>query len=270
MKDKKKRERMILECVYNESRFRVDSRECEQPDFKVYDTVYKSTFGVEVTELYKNQMSAKSQNGKNLKPAELLKPTKEEYIDILCERVKHKNKKIEKYDMTLDYINLIIYDMEQSFFDFGFEKIIDEIICNSLEKNILISKFNEIFIVSKKGIGCKILPLKLSVIRKEINFAVRKCRSLGIQKEEMKVRIAEELLRNGIENLEYVRTEHGKSYKLNDYLFSLDEWEMVRKATQTEYVYGGNIDKGKEHGLKEKYYYEETHGTWNVYPPIIL
>lgn len=204
MIDKKKKERKILEIIYGNPLFKILDGEHEQPDFRLKNLESKEVIGVEITELYRNNSTAtfinnpkyiydilqgkfwnkgdskylesgpfsiKSLDGKEKYTFDGVlynHSSDKEFRDRLKERIHIKNKKLEKYDSNLQYINLIIYDIDGKIESLTESTFVNDILDKELEKIILNSQFNEIFVISKSDKSIITFPLKALLIRQNI------------------------------------------------------------------------------------------------------
>ena len=149
MKDKKQMEKIILRKVYNEKnkkKYKLVDEKSERPDFIIEDLNNKEIFGVEITNMYYDEFSARLKEIPNY-VGEMLKngiPRKAEgiltnhqiyanidgkwiyigdtigetfknyddYINALVDTINIKSVKAKKYNSDLNYIELFINDKE--------------------------------------------------------------------------------------------------------------------------------------------------------------
>jgi len=197
----KKDELDIINRVYDDNFKKI---EFEQPDFIVTKCDSDRTFGVEVTQIYRHSSHATLRNSgtylpqlmngqyrnksdeKYLDVGEITlesldgsqvynfnavttkAPTPVEYVKLLSKTIENKNKKLLKYDETLEYINLIILDNDNGLSRYGKLDIMNEIITDELIKVILGSKYSEVFVTSDGNDEVITYPIKYMSINKMI------------------------------------------------------------------------------------------------------
>lgn len=156
--NKKEREYNIVRMIYNENEYKYNEENGynqEKPDF-ILQRGNEEKFGVEVTELYYNETSARLKNRKNypedirrgktdkndIKPLKIVntylnigdsnennyqffyssytlpKYTEDDFKKALIKRIKEKTEKSKAYIKDLKYIELIIFDSECFFYNY--------------------------------------------------------------------------------------------------------------------------------------------------------
>jgi hypothetical protein len=196
MKDSKKRteEKIIFDLVYNNRKDLTIDHE-DKPDFWIGNNLHQK-FGVEITQLFKNESDARlkyitnylgdlldskkfkhkediqnlkvdeikfiDRSGKETKTQAVIQniPVRNEYLNILLNRISEKSSLIANYNKNLSYYNLIIFDNSNSltilkkddFFNFVFELNIIEALLNS--------DYQEIFLITNISKSQYFFPLK--------------------------------------------------------------------------------------------------------------
>jgi len=194
--NKKNNELAILEKIFKENdTFKVNT--CEQPDFLLkYNN--GNTFGVEITELYYDQTSARLNNKegyvrdlieknkfihkddkKKLSvheikyyPRENIKnPVDSKMLFLpqynsthfrksLYSLIKDKNEKLNKYSDEMTECLLIIDDRENRFNKLKLDKIGPNLFDDKIKEQVQSSKFYEIYLITVIDGGAKYIPLK--------------------------------------------------------------------------------------------------------------
>ncbi|MDP2415745.1 hypothetical protein [Daejeonella sp.] len=200
----------ILNKIYgNQTDLKIQDH--EQPDFIM--STNQLQFGVEIVEFYDSETSARLKHiptyhdelldRKNFRNGDekVLKVDKikfyknSEFVfeDIaiisrpptlrvigqqFLKTLKTKNEKFKKYDESLKYINLIIYDTEENFKSIKQENFYSEFITPEIFKEIIGSPFNEVFLIANFSDGDFYLRLKAHILIARLylynNFIVTK------------------------------------------------------------------------------------------------
>lgn len=184
LKTKKQKERDILKLIYNEKELQ-SIKECEEPDF-ILQKINNIKFGVEITEFYYSESSARINNipnymdeiiNKNIykhkddinsfetKEFSVIRngvkingkirgilqkqPSISKNVTKLSQLINNKNEKFNKYIGKLNHVNLIIYDYENILTNLSEDKIRHLFFKSELEKVIINSNFREIFFITK-------------------------------------------------------------------------------------------------------------------------
>ena len=168
---KKNFEFLIVNTIYNKSEYKYNEKNGEsqeKPDF-ILKKNNRIEFGVEVTELYFDETSARLKKRKkyieDIKKGEVdkrdIKPlhltsvyldigndnesdyqflfndftipqhTEKDYKSAIIKRLEEKRNKSKEYEKNLSYIELIIYDTESFFYNYSEEETIDFLNRNS-------------------------------------------------------------------------------------------------------------------------------------------
>lgn len=191
---KKEREKKILKEVYSSEQYN-NVKSSEQPDFII---TAKDRFGVEVTEFFVSESSARLHNIPNyvsdiilknifrdkddketLKPDdyELIdedknnsfkfrgiltpKPNIENFRDMIAQTIEGKDLKFEKYDNSLDYINLIIFDNDNCFKLSSISEFTNNFFEGKLLDVLKSTNFGEIFLLSNLDKTYNNIPLRM-------------------------------------------------------------------------------------------------------------
>lgn len=203
---KKIEERKILEKIYSPSKFTIEDN--EPLDFLIIEDNY--IFGVEITRLYYNEGFGRLKNKTNYKselekgkyihkddynnlkikstyiwvPSDnkyhfifnkvtYTKPTESEFVNIIVEKIKFKNKKFVQYSKTrAEWFELIISD-ENEYFEYEpkLSKENEQMIIDEVNNSI----FKTVYILSKyKGIDL------LHVIGEVPKFLLKKTNSVSM------------------------------------------------------------------------------------------
>jgi len=181
---KSKKERRILNYLYKDNT-NLEIIDNDKPDFKLKHKDEKSYFGVEVTEFYFTESSARLQNipdyigdlldekkyrhKDDKKELEIKKvsiiskngqkkgepeaiiykiPGLSYYQKKITQIIRNKNQKYGDYDKTLTHINLIIYDEEKFLFSIKLKNFYKMFFSEDLIKSIIASEFREIYFIT--------------------------------------------------------------------------------------------------------------------------
>lgn len=256
MNSKKQIEIDIVEKLYIRDRFFGHDINSEQPDFIMKDLKYDTEFGIEITQIYKNEatarfknistylfeiMQGKYRNKKDIKVLEkdtftledpiegvsftfngvrINSPSIDQYCQIIKKSIIIKNQKFSKYK-ALPYINLIIYDKENTFGYIANSDIQNILIDDGLKRVIVSSPFNEIFIISDVSKGCAIYPIKLATITTIIFKAKAYCIKKRIMQSDIQYKyIYSALFNQGVNNMHSIEVNEKKGLIVNNYMFS--------------------------------------------------
>lgn len=202
---KKERERKILDLVFGiYPNLEVLEQDKEKPDFWLKFIDEKEYFGVEITERYHSESSARLKNIpsysselinkvyrhkddiKNLKitPIEIYdkdqklklkttaivfsNPDRDEFLNSVKAIIEEKNKKLQNYSKQLHHIDLIIFDNENSLHQYPPEDFMRYFFSSEIKETVITSSFREIFFITtfKNSIQCT-MPLKLQIFYNE-------------------------------------------------------------------------------------------------------
>jgi hypothetical protein len=206
--DKKRKERVIFEMVYDESAFSFVHQQ-ESPDIVLAYRSVPAPFGVEITELYYSESEARLHNlpsyaqeildGKphrHRKDIELLQvsratllssegivkardlpiiiremPLPQAYSEILAQIISDKGRRSTIYQSGLRHVNLIIMDRENRYRQNPPEEIFS-IICTPTLLDVLAqTEFREVFLVTKAKPERRIyIPLKCTLLLSELYY----------------------------------------------------------------------------------------------------
>lgn len=202
--DKKEREKSILKMVYKSDRID-EIIDCENPDFKVRNKHQQSFFGVEVTEFYFSESSARMRNIPNYvgeildgrqyyhredikalevheftllsndKPDQQLEgilmklPPVAQYVQMVVEIIDNKSEKIQGYIEGLTHINLIILDTENRLIMLPRSDFYRNFFTPYLRTVLCKSGFREVFFVTKLEKDRLVyIPLKMLFLVSEL------------------------------------------------------------------------------------------------------
>lgn len=194
---KKTMELEIVKMVYPDAEKYIKSIDQEQPDFLVAGLQKKVVFGIEVTELYQNESSARlkhipgyvdalverreyrhKDDVNRLKPDEFeildeagnvkhtLKgvmqtlPSLTEYLRLLAESIAEKTKKLSQYAPEARYHALLIYDREAYFGGVPLTDLYAAMFSPEIEQVLDRSGFREIYLVGQMDQQDRYIPLK--------------------------------------------------------------------------------------------------------------
>lgn len=232
MKYKKVRERRILDYLYYADNFIVEDLNQEKPDFVLFDQSCESRFGVEITELYRNQDSAKNINQSGVVQDEVFVISIEEYQKLLNDRLLLKDMKYLNYNKSLAYTNLIIYDMERCLFRNKTKSLINLLLNSHLENALLSTAFNEVFFISEFNGKQNVLPLKLTVIINLINNIIS-YKLFSLNGSEMSIcKSAYEILKTfGIKNMKIIKFKKYCGIGVGDYFIYFEEDAKFNKIS---------------------------------------
>jgi len=199
MKDKKlMNQRKILDYIYKDIPG-LQIKRNERPDFRLKYKYLKNYFGVEVTEFYFDETSARlknipeylddllndkkylhkkdrkaleiekvtiiSKNGENKGEPEAVihkLPSLSSCQEKIIQIINDKNKKYYEYDKTLQHINLIIYDSEGFLFRIRTKDFYNIIYTRNIIESIITSNFREIYFITRVEKDKRIyFPLKM-------------------------------------------------------------------------------------------------------------
>jgi hypothetical protein len=197
IKSKKDRELDIVRMVYSLVDNPAKEGHDENPDFLLYCVLKKYVFGVEVTELYRNQASARLKNipgyvdhlvegGSHkhkddegeLIPDEFeifdeegnLKarvkgvrqdlPQLQEFVELVENCISEKNNKFSHYSYEAKFHNLLIYDREAYFGGLKLEDFYSSFFQDTLYDTIQKSPFREIYLIGQIDNEFRYIPLK--------------------------------------------------------------------------------------------------------------
>lgn len=203
----KERERMILELVVDTGAAQITDNGDKQPDFVLYYPLENTHIGIEITELYFNQSSARIMNIPNyfneimcdgrfrnkvdeklLYPEDFIIINKdgsegetfrailnsypnpfENYRSALTNSIQSKNEKYSKLHLGYDYMNLLIYDLQNCLSSDSFDKdhFYNYLIDDRLFSLMISSCFDEIYFITRFYDGQFYIGLKLLLILSE-------------------------------------------------------------------------------------------------------
>ncbi len=201
--DKKQRERTILSLIYDESEY-CEVVDFEIPDFLVQHRNEDTFFGVEVTEVYYSDASARikrvsdyfqlivdkdvylhKKDKKVLKVVEadhvrgdellgtarliLYKtPPIEQYVEMIVDAIVSKNAKVLEYLRSVTHVNLVVFDAESNFITFTAEEVYRKILSPSMKQALMNSRFREIFFITMLEKNRRVyIPLKMTLLMLE-------------------------------------------------------------------------------------------------------
>lgn len=205
--NKKQNERNILNLVYEEYRY-AEIVESERPDFRLRHKGEDSFFGVEVTELFVSEASARLRKIPNyfneavfqgryrhktdkvvlqademtiIAPDGTVKAqtrgimwkmlTPEEYAGKIADVIKLKDDRYGEYDTGLDHINLIILDTEHELALLSVNQFYEHVYTPQLREALFASAFNEIFFVTTLERDRRVyIPLKMLLLLAEYHL----------------------------------------------------------------------------------------------------
>ena len=202
--DKKEREKSILKMVYKSDRIG-EIIDCEKPDFKVRNKHQQAFFGVEVTEFYFSESSARMSNIPNYvggildkghyhhkedmkalevheftllsnnKPDQQHKgiltkiPPVPQYVQMVVEIIENKSERIQDYIQGLTHINLIILDTENRLIMLPRSDFYRSFFTPYLRTVLCKSDFREVFFVTKLEKDRLVyIPLKMLFLVSEL------------------------------------------------------------------------------------------------------
>ena len=194
---KKKRELDIVRMIYREDHNPIKEDHAENPDFLLFNVFKKYVFGVEITELYRNESSARLkkiagyvdelvEHGKyrhkddigelTVDEIEILDeagnttsafkgvmqklPDLAEFVGILESYIREKEEKLAHYSTEARFHNLLIYDTEDYFASLKIEDLYGSIFNGSVQQAIQYSRFREIYLIGKINDEMRYIPLK--------------------------------------------------------------------------------------------------------------
>jgi hypothetical protein len=194
MNSKKQTEKNIFNLIYSQKE-NFDAVHSDKPDFIVSREGQK-TFGVEVTQLFQNESSARllkipsytadlldskkyrhKMDIENLKvhKIEIEKPTGEKiettaiiqdtiapkhYLQLMEQRLHSKNKSIQGYQENLEHINLLIQDTSDVFSTIKHKHFYSCFYTENIINRLLQSKFREVYLITRIDKQNIFFPLK--------------------------------------------------------------------------------------------------------------
>jgi hypothetical protein len=202
---KKARERSLLEIVYDKGKFTLV--ETESPDFRLLCKRDDSPFGVEVTELYESQSTARLRNipgyleellaghavrhrddiarlpvsrvkildaeGRFKQEAQMITPPKRQMADLgsgLANSLRNKADRFDGFPKDLTHVNLLVADMDGRLWTQNRQTLFQTVFTEEVIKLIYDSPYREIFFVTLvENAETVYVPLRMTLLLYEIN-----------------------------------------------------------------------------------------------------
>lgn len=194
---KKKRELEIVRMIYPETENSIKDDHEENPDFLLYNFLKKFVFGIEVTELYRNQSSARLKkiggyvddlvnkgqyrhkddfNELKVDDFDVLNddgtikstfrgvfqnlPSISEFLQLLENCIAQKESKLLHYATEAKFHNLLIYETEDYFASVKVEDFYSTVFFDNIQELLRNTGFREIYFIGKIESEIKFIPMK--------------------------------------------------------------------------------------------------------------
>jgi hypothetical protein len=194
---KKKRELEIVRMIYLETQNSIKIDHAENPDFLLHNFLKNFLFGVEVTELYRNQSSARLQkitgyvdelveknryrhkdDFQELRPDNIdilnedgsirvtlkgvvqNRPSLGDFLQILERSILEKDGKLLHYSTDARFHNLLIYDTENYFDEVKVENFYTDVYSDIMKVAVQQVGFREVYFIGKIESQMRFIPMK--------------------------------------------------------------------------------------------------------------